>query len=210
MGDRALIQLIDKDRQVSPSLYIHWGGEGVACTLHATQKRMEGRPNDLDYSFARLVQIAIGDDDSNLSFGVSNRSTAITEDDSPGDAGVFLVDISTTPWTVMTAGGYGLDDTQYPDEVAALNVIPLAKHFTAVATVAEAVYDAISEALNEQALRLMREQRNESIAQQAAELMQLFADGLEILQPDDDDHAVLATVLSDTCRNVVGRLAPTD
>ena len=108
MGERALIQLTD-GTDVSPVLYLHWGGRQVADILRRTQRRMRTRGADLEYTFARLVQEAIGDDDGCLSFGVWNLTTPLTADYSHGDAGCFLVDISVcTSWAVRCFGGYGL------------------------------------------------------------------------------------------------------
>ena len=107
MGDRALIQLTN-GTEVSPVLYLHWAGEQVADILRRTQKRMAGRGPDLSYTFARLVQEAIGDDDGCLSFGVWNRTTPLEPSDSHGDAGCFLVNILQPAWSVQCFGGYGL------------------------------------------------------------------------------------------------------
>jgi len=98
MGDRALIQLTDGKRY-SPSLYVHRDGSRARSIIKDTQKRMEGRTDDLEYSFARLVQIAIGDDEGNMGFGVQNEQGKLTAEDSPGNHGVFIANINNN-WRV--------------------------------------------------------------------------------------------------------------
>lgn len=111
MGDRALIQLRNSDNDVSPVLYLHWDGSRVGEIIHDTYVRMQGRSNDLDYTFARLAQIAMADDpDGQLSYGIMARQTPLTAKDSHGDAGCFLVDISSDNWVVYAGGGYGIED----------------------------------------------------------------------------------------------------
>jgi hypothetical protein len=110
MGDRALIQLTNKSGEVSPVLYMHWSGSSVAAILCRAQDQMKGRANDVDYAFARLVQQATGRDLGNTGFGVWNQSERLTADDSHGDAGCFVVDVSTEAWAVAQGGGYGLGD----------------------------------------------------------------------------------------------------
>lgn len=107
MGDRALIQLKTAS-EFSPVLYLHWSGGHVADILARTEKQMRGRAGDVSYSFARLVAQAINGDKSNLSYGVWNADKVLTAEDSHGDAGVFVVDVSSEAWTVAAGGGYGL------------------------------------------------------------------------------------------------------
>lgn len=109
MGNRARIQLTNNDGEVSPVLYLHWGGSDVADILTQTQSQMRTRANDIEYAFARLVQQAIGNDDGNTGFGVSNQIEKLTASDSHGDAGCFVVDISDAAWKVAQGGGYGLE-----------------------------------------------------------------------------------------------------
>jgi hypothetical protein len=108
MGDRALIQLTTKDGDVSPVLYLHWGGSDVANILQRAQEQMKGRANDLSYAFARLVQQAINGDGHNTGYGVWNHASRLTESDSHGDAGCFVIDVTTEAWSVAQGGGYGL------------------------------------------------------------------------------------------------------
>lgn len=110
MGDRALIQLRGTGGTLSPRLYLHWLGDEVGEILYDTQEQMVGRPDDVDYAFARLVQQACRrDGDGNLSIGVSNQVEALTAEDSHGDAGCFLVDVQERNWVVHAGGGYGLE-----------------------------------------------------------------------------------------------------
>lgn len=109
MGDRALIQLTNKNGDVSPVLYLHWSGSGVADILARTHQQMAGRTNDVEYTFARLVQQAINGDTGSTAFGVWNQPFVLVPDDSHGDAGCFVVDITTNEWMVAQGGGYGLD-----------------------------------------------------------------------------------------------------
>lgn len=108
MGDRALIQLTAEGK-VSPVLYLHWGGSGVAALLARLEKRMKGRPNDMDYAFARLVQEAVGDDSGNTGFGVWNATAELTEGDTHGDAGCFVVNVEQDKHAIKAFGGYGLN-----------------------------------------------------------------------------------------------------
>lgn len=109
MGDRALIQLTTIGGGVSPVLYLHWGGSCVADILQRTQEQMKGRPNDESYAFARLVQQAINGDSHNTGIGVWNQIERLTPADSHGDAGCFVVDVTTETWNVAQGGGYGLE-----------------------------------------------------------------------------------------------------
>jgi hypothetical protein len=114
MGDRAVIQLRTKD-EMSPCLYMHNSGDEVAAILKRTHTRMEGRGNDVSYAFARLVQEAIGDSWGCLSFGVWNQTELLTESDTHGDAGVFVVDVSDGVWRVYAGGGYAFEGKDVPE-----------------------------------------------------------------------------------------------
>lgn len=109
MGDRALIQLTNKYGDVSPVLYLHWSGSGVAEILRRTQAQMKGCENDVEYAFARLVQQATKGDNGNTGFGVWNHDGQLSELESHGDAGCFLVDVTEEKWSVTQGGGYGLE-----------------------------------------------------------------------------------------------------
>ena len=103
MGDRVLIQLTNGDK-FSPVLYCHNSGHRALEIIDATKQRMATRGGDLDYSFARLVQAAIGTSDDNTGYGIWNAEAILTADDSHGDAGVVVVDIES--WTPKCMGGY--------------------------------------------------------------------------------------------------------
>ena len=107
MGDRALIQLYS-GKEVSPVLYLHWDGFRVGDILKETEERMKSRRGDVSYAFARLVQAAIKDGEGNTSYGVFNKTELLTEEDSHGDAGCFIVDVKQTDWKITSFGGYGL------------------------------------------------------------------------------------------------------
>lgn len=126
MGDRALIHFHDGD-EISPCIYLHWGGSIVEKLLQETRKKMEGREGDVQYTWARCIGIADDEVPGNLSLGVWNapsdkyreaREEMIRMEPcsfdreqmhypySHGDAGVFLVNCKT--WEVEYFGGYGL------------------------------------------------------------------------------------------------------
>jgi hypothetical protein len=106
MGDRALIQLTDSQGELSPVLYLHWGGKGTPALLDSFFDRfLIKRGADVSYGFARLVSYAC---ESNmgevLGVGVWNCDALLTADDSHGDAGIFVVDLD--KHTVRYGGGY--------------------------------------------------------------------------------------------------------
>lgn len=115
MGDRVLIQL-RQGSEVSPVLYVHWGGKEAFYLIRKTERRMKGRRDDLVYSFARLVGTAHEATPGNLSLGVWNAPIrgeapksfelgAIDEGDSHGDAGCLVVDVFASGWVVTPIGG---------------------------------------------------------------------------------------------------------
>lgn len=111
MGDRVLIQLRTRE-EVSPILYLHWGGSCAAEIIHRAEKRMKSRGCDLHYAFARLVGAAHDVTPGNLSVGVWNAPTSnnvpqeLTDEESHGDAGCIVVDITGQEWTANCRGGY--------------------------------------------------------------------------------------------------------
>ena len=109
MGDRAEIYFKDS-RGVGPGTYLHWGGADVAVLLFDTWKLMEGSRTDRDYVTARFVGVCNQAFPGNLSLGCMAPPTVLSADLSPGDAGIFVVDVSTPLWSVETFGGYGLSD----------------------------------------------------------------------------------------------------
>lgn len=143
MGDRALIHFHD-GKEMSPCIYLHWGGESVPALLAKTRERMDSRGGDVSYTTARCVGIAHEESDGNLSLGVWNgpdqdyakaRAAMVKYEPyewdktrkhfpySHGDAGVFLVDCRT--WDVETFGGYGLGGYE-ADEDGAIRLQKLA------------------------------------------------------------------------------------
>jgi len=104
MGDRALIQLVCGNKY-SPTLYLHWAGDRAEEIIQQTKERMcgGGFGDDLEYAFARLVQIAIGNDAGASSYGVTNATGILTAEDSPGDNGCFIVDMK-KDWKVRQIG----------------------------------------------------------------------------------------------------------
>ena len=106
MGDRVLMQCYSSKTGVfGPVLYCHWAGSDAPQIVKALRDRMAERPGDPDYSSARLVQIAIGNDASALSFGIWNATALLTESDSHGDAGCVLIDVSDNH-SAQYFGGY--------------------------------------------------------------------------------------------------------
>lgn len=213
MGERALIQLIDSNKRVSPTLYLHWRGMEVGDILVETEARMADRPNDVDYAFARLVQIACDNDNGNTSFGVCNAFAVIDEGDSPGDAGCFLVDISEVKWKVMCCGGYGLqvpgDDDDGDDAYAGtLDVQPWPERVAVRHDISNALCRALGAMLSEQGVAIYLNESGKTYETFAPELLLLVSDGLDVLQPDDDNMAVFAAVLSDVTRRAAADLMP--
>ena len=105
MGDRALVQFKDKDDTISPVIYLHWNGTEVKYWLEEWYRLIQGRQRDLDYGCARFVGICHSHIEGNLSLGVNYQPTELTADDSHGDAGCFVVNVSTGE--VTASGGYG-------------------------------------------------------------------------------------------------------
>lgn len=94
MGDRVLFQIVSGQHpnKFSPVVYCHWSGSYAPKIVRALAERMKGREGDIAYAAARLVQICTGDDEGNLSFGIWNADSRLTEADSHGDGGVVLID----------------------------------------------------------------------------------------------------------------------
>ena len=137
MGNRALIVFHDGE-DVSPVIYLHWGGSTVKDRLAECRELMRSRSLDelmrlhsldLPYTAARFVGLChAADADSNLSLGLWNapkrdgslplRLAAI---ESHGDAGVFEVDVRT--WTVRNRDGH-LSEHDWPAIAAGPVTIP--------------------------------------------------------------------------------------
>ena len=93
MGDRVLIQVVSGD-EISPVAYGHWCGARAPKIIASLKERMKDRPGDVSYTFARLMQEMIGNDPGPLSFGAWNATKRLTKEDSHGDAGCILIDVS--------------------------------------------------------------------------------------------------------------------
>jgi hypothetical protein len=114
MGNRACIVFFDLTR-VSPTVYLHWNGSEVPTWLDLLKDRMNGRFSDAAYAAARFIGICHDNIDGNLSIGVSSnhftladvRTNNRMQEESPGNAGMVVVDTSNFSWRAY--GGY-LDD----------------------------------------------------------------------------------------------------
>lgn len=92
MGNRVLFQVVSPDRRkFSPVIYGHWSGGEAPDVIERLTERMIGRSDDISYVAARLVQELIGDDEGNLSFGLSNADSVLRKVHSQGDAGIYLI-----------------------------------------------------------------------------------------------------------------------
>jgi hypothetical protein len=105
MGNRVLIQFTN-GTDFSPVLYGHWHGDATAETLRLLRAQMEGRATDIQYVAARCVEVMTRDSrGGQLSFGIWNAKGVLTDDDSHGNAGIYLVDISDNAWKVLVFAG---------------------------------------------------------------------------------------------------------
>jgi hypothetical protein len=115
MGNRACIVFFDRTR-VSPTVYLHWHGNAVPEWLGQLKDRMNGRFSDAAYAAARFVGICHDNIDGNLSLGVSSNDLSLAdvrsqdrmESESPGNAGIVIVDPSDFSWKAY--GGYLAED----------------------------------------------------------------------------------------------------
>ncbi len=114
MGNRASVVFFDRTC-VSPTVYLHWDGDAVPAWLDQLKDRMNGRFSDAAYAAARFVGICHANIDGNLSLGISSndlsqadvRSKDRMEGESPGNAGIVVVDTSDFRWEAY--GGYLAD-----------------------------------------------------------------------------------------------------
>ena len=105
MGNRACVVFFDL-MYVSPTVYLHWHGDAVPAWLDQLKVRMEGRFSDAGYAAARFIGICHANIDGNLSLGVSSNSLSLEdvtlptrmEHESPGNAGIVVVDTSDFSW----------------------------------------------------------------------------------------------------------------
>ena len=111
MGNRACIVFFDRNF-VSPTVYLHWHGDAVPAWLEQLKSHMTGRFGDASYAAARFVGICHNQIEGNLSLGIlSNglcleniRNPSQMERESPGNAGMVVVDTSDFSWKAY--GGY--------------------------------------------------------------------------------------------------------
>jgi hypothetical protein len=111
MGNRACIVFIDRNH-ISPTVYLHWHGESVPVWLNQLKERMNGRFSDASYAAARFVGICHANIDGNLSLGISSNNLSQAdvhdqgrmESESPGNAGMVVVDTRDFTWKAY--GGY--------------------------------------------------------------------------------------------------------
>ncbi len=115
MGNRACIVFFDRNR-VSPTVYLHWHGDAVPGWLGQLKERMSGRFCDASYAAARFVGICHANINGNLSLGLSSNDFSLAdvlnkdrmEAESPGNAGIVVVDTSDFTWKAY--GGYLADN----------------------------------------------------------------------------------------------------
>lgn len=115
MGNRACIVFFDRNR-VSPTIYLHWHGDAVPGWLGQLKDHMSGRFSDAAYAAARFVGICHANIDGNSSLGISSDDFSPTdalnkdrmEAESPGNAGIVVVDTSDFTWKAY--GGYLADN----------------------------------------------------------------------------------------------------
>jgi hypothetical protein len=111
MGNRVLMQCINKKTgEFGPVAYGHWSGGDVRSITERLAARMVERPDDVEYSSARLVQEMITFEDGCLGYGLWNIDHILTADDSHGDAGVVLIDVSDNH-SIIHFGGYSPSDS---------------------------------------------------------------------------------------------------
>ena len=114
MGNRACIIFFDHHR-VSPTVYLHWHGDAVPGYLDQLKDRMDGRFSDAAYAAARFVGICHAQIGGNLSLGIWSNSLSLADvrnadglkAESPGNAGIVVVDTSDFSWKAF--GGYLAD-----------------------------------------------------------------------------------------------------
>lgn len=109
MGDRVLIVFASGADDISPAVYLHWGGSDAPHLIEETAKHMATKKGDAQYAAARCIGLAHAHDAaSNTGLGVTAPPADLKEETlkkfSHGDAGVVVVDASTFEWKAF--GGY--------------------------------------------------------------------------------------------------------
>jgi hypothetical protein len=107
MGDRVLVLFTDDSKELSPAIYMHWGGDSAARFITEAQPLL--RHGDASYAAARFCGFCHDAHRSALGLGLLNAPTEKNPDwekFSHGDAGVYVVNVSTG--FVLAYGGYGV------------------------------------------------------------------------------------------------------
>jgi hypothetical protein len=105
MGNRACVIFFDH-HSVSPTVYLHWHGNAVPDWLDHLKERMKGRYSDAAYAAARFVGICHAHIEGYLSLGILSNDFTLDDvhgsdriiDESPGNAGLVIVDTSVFSW----------------------------------------------------------------------------------------------------------------
>jgi hypothetical protein len=111
MGDRALVVFHD-ERDISPTVYLHWHGSSVPELLGELAEYMKGRYGDAEYAAARFTGLCHTLMPGNLSLGIQANTLqredlddeAVLRGMSHGDAGVVIVNTGEFTWKAY--GGY--------------------------------------------------------------------------------------------------------
>jgi len=114
MGDRCLVLLTD-GKEVSPTIYLHWAGEGTTGFIKELKELMKDRTGDIQYAAARFTGICHSHDIGCTGLGLwntteSDKKAVIERDESAlkemshGDAGVIVVNVDDFTWEAF--GGY--------------------------------------------------------------------------------------------------------
>jgi hypothetical protein len=116
MGDRVLFQVVRSfdwtitsapQAHISPVVYGHWAAAYAPAICAKLAARMASRGDDLDYTAARLVQeVCATAPDGALSVGLWNASDILKADDSHGDGGCVIIEVSSKGMRFKCVGGY--------------------------------------------------------------------------------------------------------
>lgn len=100
MGDRALVQFVCKNSEgeviiYSPTVYLHHHGFMARELIAECYEYMKiNRLGDVDYACSRFIGICHTRIVGNTGLGVWNSNGVLTNNDSRGDHGCFIVDVS--------------------------------------------------------------------------------------------------------------------
>lgn len=114
MGDRVLVTFTDDGKSHSPAIYMHWNGEDAAKMIRDAAPLF--RRGDEAYSAARFCGFCHTQIEGSLGLGLLSGPKPETdwEEYSHGDAGVYIVNVSTGE--VDAKGGYGKPFKLDPDK----------------------------------------------------------------------------------------------